>query len=335
MKVATWHGGTRFTLDEAPDPSPGPGEVIVEVGTVGICGTDVHITQGLFPATPPAVLGHEFGGEIVAVGEGVDGGRVGQTVVCDLSTHCMECVECRDGRSHRCVNGKKTTGGFAQFATVPEPSALPVPVGLDLELAALAEPASCCLSGMEMFEMPEGAVALVIGGGVMGLFSLAFARMRGAEVAILSDPIASRREMAMQLGADIVHDPASGDLREVVDEATNGRGVHVAIEAVGKPKLVARAIELSRPLGNVLMIGVSPQGSTLPYDLYDLQYREIAIRGAFGRGSVFKKTLELLPKLDLHGIISDRYPLSRVAEAITASAEGRGVKFAVRPNMPD
>ena len=334
MRVATWRGGAAFTIDEVPDPVPGPGEVLLEVETVGICGTDVHITQGLFPATPPAVLGHEFAGVIVDAGDESDRARIGQLVVSNLSKVCGDCVECNDGRVHRCVNGGRIPGAYAEYVAVPAEVTFPVPGGLEPEIAALTEPASCCLSGVEATHFPEDAVAVVIGGGVMGLFSMAFARLQGATT-ILSEPVASRREMAKQMGADIVHDPGESDLKDVVYDATGGRGAHVAIEAVGKPELIARCIELTRPRGSVLIIGVAPEGSTLPYDLYDFHFREITLRGAFGRGGVFEKTLGLLPELNLDGIISDRFPLSRIADGIAASAEGRGVKFAIRPHMPE
>jgi 2-desacetyl-2-hydroxyethyl bacteriochlorophyllide A dehydrogenase len=333
MRVAMWHGGSEFTVEDAPDPSPGSDDVIVEVDSVGICGTDVHITQGLFPSTPPAVLGHEFSGRIVAVGSGVNRNRIGEEVACDISTHCFECVECLDGRWNRCEKARPSSGAFAEFAIVPASSATPIPEGLTLEHGALTEPASCCLSGMELAGVKEGDTALVIGGGAMGLFSLAFAKKLGAGTAILSDPIAERREMAKQLGADIVHDPAQGPLRDLVHEVTGGRGVHVSCEAVGKPALVREALDSTRPRGTLLLIGVSPRGTRLPIDLYDFQWREVAIRGAFGRGMAFARTPDALAELNLDGMISCRYPLGGVADGIDATGRGIGVKTLVKPRM--
>lgn len=332
MRVSTWHGGINFTVDEVPDPSPGPDDLIVEVDTVGICGTDVHITQGLFPATPPTVLGHEFSGTIVAVGTNVDSGRVGERVACDISTHCFECEECLDGRWNRCVNARPSSGAYAQFATVPASSAAQLPDELAMEHGALTEPASCCLSGIEMSSVKDGDVAVVIGGGAMGLFTMAFAKLAGATTAILSDPIPERRAMASQLGADIVHDPMESNLAEVVAEATNGRGAHLAAEAVGRPELVRTALDLTRPRGTLLLIGVSPRGTRLPIDLYSFQWRETVIRGAFGRGTAYARTPEALAKLNLDGFITHRYSLDRVADAIEATGRGVGVKTAIRPN---
>jgi threonine dehydrogenase-like Zn-dependent dehydrogenase len=336
MRVATWHGGRRFSLDTVPDPRPGPGEVIVRVDTVGICGTDVHITQGLFPATPPAVLGHEFSGVVVDVGAGVSPQRVGEAVACDISSNCQACVECRAGRWNRCVHARKASGAFAELAVVPADCAHPVPAGLDLATAALTEPASCCLVGVEMAALPpQDSVVVVIGGGIMGLFTLAFARAHGARHAILSDPVPARRAMARRLGAGRVVDPGAEDLGEVVRAATDGRGAHAVFEAVGKPELLGLAVGLARPRGAVVMIGVHPPGSRLPADLYDLHWREIVLRGAFGRGDAYARTLARLPELRLPALISARYPLARVDEALAAAADGRGVKTALTPNAVD
>ncbi|MBI4220244.1 MAG: zinc-binding dehydrogenase [Chloroflexi bacterium] len=180
--------------------------------------------------------------------------------------------------------------------------------------------------------MPKDAVVLVIGGGIMGQFTLAFLKRRGAKTVILSEPVAARRELGRQLGADVLNDPRTEDLKEVVMRETDGRGVHIAAEVVGKTELVGRCVELTRPRGNVLMIGVCPQKSTLPADMYDFHYKEIGLRGAFGRGNCFKRTLHLLPELNLKGVISARYPLGRTYDAIYDSGQGRGVKLVVKPN---
>ena len=332
LKVATWHGGTEFTIDEVADPAPGPEDVIVEVEAVGVCGTDVHITKGLFPSVPPKVLGHEFGGKIVAVGTSVDAARVGQDVACDITSHCFECVECLDGRWNRCERSTDSSGAFAQFAVVPSSSAVEIPATLGVEDAALTEPASCCLSGIEMCGLTGGESVLVIGGGAMGLFTMAFAKLAGAETVILSDPIPERRAMAMQLGADVVHDPGDSDISELVADLTNGRGVHLAAEAVGSPSLVRLALDQTRPRGTLLLIGVSPRGTRLPVDLYDFQWRETVIRGAFGRGTAYARTPTALADLNLDGFISHRHGLDGVADAIAATGSGIGVKTVIRPN---
>jgi threonine dehydrogenase-like Zn-dependent dehydrogenase len=332
MKVAVWQGGARFTIEQQPDPTPGPGQVVVKVDTVGVCGTDVHITQGLFPATPPQILGHEFSGTVVAAGPGVATSRIGEKVACDISSHCGECHNCREWNWSRCEKAERSSGAFAEFSLVPAQSAHRIPAGMPFESGALTEPASCCYSGVGFLEIPKDAVAVVIGAGIMGLFTIAALKSRGVKTVISSEPVAPRREMARQLGADILNDPVKEDIAGVVKQATGGHGAHIAVEVVGKPQLVAKAIDLVRPRGQVLMIGVCNKGATLPYDLYDLHYKEVRLRGAFGRGNAFGSTVAELAKLDLKGVISARYPLERVYDSIKDSAEGKGVKLVIKPN---
>ena len=138
--------------------------------------------------------------------------------------------------------------------------------------------------------------------------------------------------MASQFGADLLHDPADGDITEFVKDHNAGYGANIAAEAVGKPELVAKCVELVRPRGQVLMIGVVPEGAPLPVDLYDMHYREITLKGAFGRGNVFARTLAEIGKLNLDGVISGRYELQDVPRAIVDSGEGKGVKFVIKPN---
>jgi len=195
----------------------------------------------------------------------------------------------------------------------------------------LSEPASCCLSGAEMIRIDDSGIGVVIGGGIMGLFTLAFLKRRGVERMIMSEPVASRREMATQFGADLLHDPAGGDLTEFIKDHNGGYGANVAVEAVGFPKLVAKCVEVVRPRGQVLMIGVNPEGAALPVDMYDLHYREITLRGAFGRGDVFARTPAVIDTLNLDEVISGRYELQDVPQAIVDSGEGKGVKFVIKP----
>ncbi len=331
MRVATWRGETRFTIDEVPEPAPGPGEVLVRVHTAGICGSDIHATQGLFPVTPPRVMGHEYSGVVVGAGKGVSRRLLDRAVACEPNYGCGSCPECRAGRRSQCPACVRV-GGFAERVILPARNVHSLPDGLDLATAALAEPAACCLAGLEMFRMPRGATVLVIGGGVMGLLTLALARARGAATAILSDPIASRRERARRLGADVLVDPATEDLKDVVARVTGGGGVDVACEAVGTPQLVAQAIAVTRPRGFVQLVGVSPVGSRLPADLYDIHYRELTIRGAYGRGAAFRRALALLPKLGVEDLITARYPLERIGEGIAHATAGRGIKTVVTPN---
>src|SRR5213593_5241536 len=330
MKVATWQGADRFTIDTAPEPVAGPGQVVVDVHAAGICGTDVHATQGLFPWKPPLVLGHEYTGVVREVGRGVPKSLVGRAVGCEPSYGCGKCVECAAGRVSQCPQCVRV-GGFAERVVLPVGNVHALPRGLDPVTAAMTEPTACCLAGLETFQMPRGATVLVIGGGIMGLVTMALAKRRGAKRLILSDPIAERRQMARRLGASVIIDPVRESLRDKVMELTGGRGADVVCEAVGKPELVAEAMALTTPHGFFQLVGVNPKGSRLPLDLWDVHFREIRIGGAFGRGTAYKRALALMPKLGLKRLVTARFPLERIGDAFAHAAAGRGVKTMIMP----
>ena len=330
MKTATWRGGARFTLDEVPDPTPGPGQALVAVTAAGICGTDVHATQGLFPWTPPLVMGHEYTGVVQDVGRGVSKRLIGRAVACEPSYGCGACPECKEERVSQCPRCTRV-GGFAERVALPVANLHPLPRGLDPVTAAMAEPAACCLAGLEQFRMPKGATVLVIGGGIMGLLTMVLAKRRGARRLILSDPLEERRAMARRVGATVVVDPTREDLRDRVLSLTGGRGADVVCEAVGKPELVAEALGLVRPTGVLQLVGVNPKGSQLPLDLFDVHYREITIHGAFGRGRAFRRALALMPKLRVKPLVTARFPLEKIEDAFAHATAGRGVKTIVTP----
>jgi L-iditol 2-dehydrogenase len=330
VKTATWRGGARFTLDDVPEPAPGPGQALVAVHAAGICGTDVHATQGLFPWTPPLVLGHEYTGVVQDVGRGVSRRLIGRAVACEPSYGCGTCTECKEERVSQCPKCTRV-GGFAERVALPVANLHPLPRGLDPVTAALTEPASCCLAGLEQFTMPRGATVLVIGGGIMGLLTMVIAKRRGAKKLLLSDPLEERRTMAKRVGASVVIDPTNENLRERVLALTGGRGADVVCEAVGKPALVAEALALVRPAGVLQLVGVNPKGSSLPLDLFDVHYREITIHGAFGRGRSFRRALKLMPALGVKSLITARFPLARIEDGFAHATAGRGVKTIITP----
>jgi L-iditol 2-dehydrogenase len=331
VNVATWEGENRFTIDKVAEPVAGPGQVVVAVRAAGICGTDVHATQGLFPWKPPLILGHEYTGVIRAVGRGVSKALVGRTVGCEPSYGCGECLECAAGRVSQCPKCVRV-GGFAERVVLPLRNVHALPRGLDPITAAMTEPTACCLAGLETFQIPRGATVLVIGGGIMGLVTMALAKRRGAKRLILSDPIAERREMARRLGAAVVIDPSRENLRDKIMELTGGRGADVVCEAVGKPELVAEAITLTKPNGFFQLVGVNPKGSRLPLDLWDVHFREIRIGGAFGRGTAYRRALALMPKLGLQRLVTAQFPLDGIREAFAHAAAGNGVKTMIIPS---
>ncbi len=196
----------------------------------------------------------------------------------------------------------------------------------------MAEPLACVISTFNMLDVEEGCDALVVGGGLLGLLTVGILKLRGAGKIILSEPNPQRLAMGTQFGADILNDPTKDDLAELVNDTTGGYGVKIGAEAVGVPQLVANVSKMIRPRGNLVLVGVMPQGSALPVDLYDLHYKEITMSGAFGAGDAFGESLETLAKLDFTGVVSGRFPLEKTAEALQISAAGGGVKYMIAPH---
>ena len=333
MRVATWRGGSEITIDTVPDPRPAPGQLLLKVHSSGICGTDIHKTQGLFPGTPPEVLGHEFVGPVVEVGEGVDSALLGKNIACTLNPACGECQGCLTWSAMHCEREPRLAGGFAEYVLVDKRQIHIIPDSLDPEIAAMTEPAACVISTLNMLnEIEADCDALVVGGGLLGLLTVGVLKLRGAGRVILSEPNPARLAMGRQFGADVLNNPKQDDLPGLINDLTGGYGVKIGVEAVGVPQLVADVSKMIRPRGNLVLVGVSPQGSALPVDLYDFHYKEITMSGAFGAGDAFGEALETLPDLNFTGVVSGRFPLERTADALEISAGGNGVKYMIAPH---
>ena len=181
-------GASKTEIRDYPMPDIPEDAALMKMEVAGICGTDSHATQGLFPWPPPLVLGHEYTGVVREVGKGVAKSLIGKAVACEPSYGCGKCAECTAQRVSQCP-GATRVGGFSERVALPLACVHPLPKGLDPVTAALTEPAACCLSGLEQFRMPTDATVLVIGGGIMGLLTMALAKRRGARRLILSDPL--------------------------------------------------------------------------------------------------------------------------------------------------
>lgn len=281
----------RLEVVAVPDPVPRPGEVVVRVAHAGVCGTDRHLLRGEFPSRPPVTLGHEFSGEIIGVGDGVDPSREGQRVSCDPNIACGACEPCLRGRINLCENlmavGVGRDGGFAELCAMPAHRALPVPEGLSLREAAFGEPLACCVHALDVAAIRPGERALVIGGGVIGLLCLQLARLAGAEVALVTRSPA-RQRIAAAVGADHV--------LGYVDEVRGlwPRGADAVIECAGVPDTVAAAPTLAARGGRVVVVGVLAQGQRVAIEPFDLLLREVDLRMAFVNPFTQSRALGLL-----------------------------------------
>ena len=239
MKAALFMGPGKNPDQDLTTGNPKNTRVKIRNKAAGVCGTDVHIFHGAKGSADvqlPVVLGHEFAGEVVAVGSGVTAVKAGDRVAVDPNIYCQTCYYCRTGRKQLCENlraiGVNCNGGFAEYSIVPEQQVYPLADNVDFEAGAMAEPLACCLHGVDLAQIQPGDTVCVIGGGAIGQLMVQLAKLAGAAQVFLSEPVAQRRQIALENGADYVVDPTAEDPAEVIYRL-NSRGVDVVIESWG------------------------------------------------------------------------------------------------------
>lgn len=321
-------------------PEPGEGQVLVKVCACGVCGTDVHIYhggKGSADVTPPVILGHEFSGRIVRLGSGVTGLEEGQLITVDPNIYCGKCRPCRQGQKQMCHHmkavGVNMDGGFADYCLVPYAQCVTVPEGTDPEVAALAEPLACCLHGIDRAGIRPGENVLVIGGGTIGQIMLQLARLAGAAKVVLSEPVAARRELAVRLGADAAIDPIHEDLNGRLSELLSKDGADVVIECVGSPRTSGQAIDAAAGCGRVLLFGVPDPEAVLQTKMHPIFQKELTIMGSFVNPDTHSRAVALLSsgQMKLKELITHRFPVSQLEDAIRMQVSAESIKVLVKP----
>lgn len=337
MKAAIFQGAGSIRVLDAPMPEVGPEDVLVRVEACGICGTDVHIFhghQGAAKTAPPIILGHEFSGVIAAVGRDVRGLRVGDRVCVDPNRLCGACVPCKTGRGHFCTGmvcyGTTANGGFAQYCVVAAKQAYRLAPEVPFDVGCMAEPVSCCLHGIDLCGIRPGDTVLVIGGGPIGQIMLQLARMAGAAVTALSEPVEAKREQALALGADAAFDPAAGELTAQL--ASAGLQPSAVIECAGLPSTMEQALRAAAPGAVVMLFGLGSPGDEIPLRPFEVFQKELTVRASFINPYTMDRAVRLINsgRLRLSGLIAAAIPLEGLAEALGGARDGG--KVVVHPN---
>ena len=324
MKATILRGGGDLRYETVPDPTPGIGEVVVKVHACSICGSDVHAFHGKHPRlTFPRILGHEFSGEIVALGKGIKHYRIGQRVCCDIDFPCGTCGPCRDGRSNICEKlrtmGFDRDGAYAEYALVPDFNLYPLPDSVSYDQASAVQVLGISYHAVAHRVKPQaGEKIAVIGAGPIGLGAAMVAQLMGAEVAIM-DILDYRLAMAQQLGISTVIDAKNGDLRARALELTAGRGFDKVVECVGglQERTVTDAVSMVKRGGQITIVGTFPENkATIP--IAYIKDREIDLNFSRGNFQAFAPCLELVGsgKINPDLYISHRFPLSRAEDAL-------------------
>ncbi len=332
------HGPGDLRLQEVADPSPAPGEVVLQVDYAMTCATDAKMLRhGRHPALPepPAPFGHEATGHVVAVGEGVAWPAVGDAVVVANSAPCGDCFYCLRERPSLCESLVYLWGAFAERMLVPARivaiNMLARPDGLDPRLAAMIEPLACAIRGVQQSQAAHGDTVVIVGGGVQGQLLTACLARRGCQV-VVCDPHQDRRDRALRFGAvRALHAPRDdADVRSVRVETPGGRGADVVFEAVGRPETWQVAVGLVRPAGEVNLHGGCPPGSTVTLPTERLHYHELRIQGSYHHTpEAVREALALLVEsaAPFAELVGEPIGLAEVATVLSES----GVK---RPVVP-
>jgi len=327
-----------MALRDVPRPVCGPSDVLIRVHHAGVCGTDLHIWEWDSWASGrlhlPVVVGHEFAGEIVAFGSDAKASgllEVGDRVTAEGHLVCGHCLQCRTGNAHLCqrtqVIGVDRDGAFAEYITMPVSNVMRLD-GIPTEIGAIMDPLGNAVHTVLEAEVP-GSTVLVIGCGPIGCFAVGVARAAGASLVIASDFNPRRLDIARCMGAHVVLNPAQDDVVARALELTSGNGVDLVCEMSGHPQGHAQAFAAARLGGRVNLLGTPNRPTEVHFDR-DVIFKGLTLYGVTGRKmyGTWDQMRRLLRtgQLDPRPVLTHRFPLERIAEAIQVIKEGEAGK---------
>jgi len=334
MRAGVYRGKGRVVVETVPIPEIGEGEVLFRVAACGICGTDIKKIHHGFIA-PPQILGHELAGTVVKVGRGVKKFKSGDRVVSFHHIPCGACFYCEHKLFSQCGGYKKVGltagfdpngGGFAEYVRampwIVERGMLALPGDVTFEDATFVEPVNTCLKAVRKARVAAGETVLVLGQGPIGMLLMLLARYEGGEI-FTSDPMAGRRAASVRFGARESFDPRTVNLLEEMRGRTGGRGADAVLVAVPNPALVPEALALARPGGRVLLFAHNDPVMQLEFPASAVGVEEKEILGSYSASVEDQEESAVLVferRLPVRELISDRFPLERIADALELAA---------------
>lgn len=335
MRAAVLVEAGRIELEERAAPQPGPGEVLVDVRAVGVCGSDVHYYEhgriGDFVVEQPMVLGHESAGVVTALGEGVTGLEVGQRVSVEPGVPCRSCAQCLAGRYNLCPDMRffatpPIDGAFAEQVVVHSAFVFPVPDSISDDAAALLEPLSVGVWACRKGRVGPGSRVLITGAGPIGLVALQTALAFGATEVVVSDVNPARLELARELGATEVVDVRSDSVSAVAPPS-------VLLECSGFPPAINEGIRALDRAGRAVLIGMG--GDEIPLPLSAVQNKELEVTGTFRYANTWPTAIALVAagRVDLDRLVTGHYGLADAEQSLTVGrSDPNSVKVIVHPN---
>jgi len=334
MRAGVYRGKGRVVVESVPIPEIGEGEVLFRVAACGICGTDIKKIHHGFIA-PPQILGHELAGTVVKAGRGVTKFKPGDRVVSFHHIPCSACFYCERKLFSQCAGYKKVGltagfdpngGGFAEYVRampwIVERGMIALPAGVSFEEATFVEPVNTCLKAVRKARVTPGETVLVIGQGPIGMLLMLLAKSEGGEV-YTSDPMPGRRAASLRFGAKESFDPSSGSLLDEIRRRTAGRGADAVLLAVPNPSLVPEALAIARPGGRVLLFAHNDPVMQLDFPAAAVGVEEKEILGSYSASvddQAESAALVFERRLPVRELVSHRFPLERIAEALELAA---------------
>lgn len=341
MKSAVFYGKHDLRIEESMMPDVHDDDVLIEVKACGVCGTDVHIYEGdkgAAAVTPPTILGHEFAGVIYAVGKNVKNYKVGDRVCIDPNCYCGECEPCRQGVVHYCEHmigyGTTVNGGFAQYCAVNQRQVYKLGENTTFEQGAMAEPVACCLHGIDMCEIKPGHQVVVIGGGMIGLLMMQLAKLAGAAKIAMVEPVAEKREVAKQLGADLCINPFEEDVKQSL--LTNGfNWIQTVIECAGLPSTIEQAISIADHKAVVMMFGLTKPDEEISVKPFEIFQKELVLKSSFINPCTQKRALDLIDshRLDVSSMVYRVCDLNELENVLKNPKLRTKGKFIINPQL--
>lgn len=308
MKAAVYFGDKNVQITSFKTPPLMQGCVKIEVHYCGLCGTDLHKYQGrkgVRPVIPPVVLGHEVSGVIVELGEGVEELAIGDRVVVDPNYSCGYCYYCKCGKSHMCENSKGVVKGFAEYVCPPKENVYKIKDTLSLKHAALAEPLSCCLHGMDLLNIHLGDTVLIIGFGSIGMMMTQLCKLAGASNIIVIETEAAKQKQAMQLGATLFINPNQENVNQAILN-NNIKNVDRVMECVGLKATVEAAFDYAGKCATIVLFGVGDESEPASFNHYHAFQKELTVKSSFINPHTTERALALLESktIDYESLIS-------------------------------
>jgi len=335
MQAIIFPAPETIEIERVADPACGPEELIVQVATTGICGTDVHIYRNEYMSDFPLIPGHEFAGTIVEVGQDVDDFRVGERVAVDPNLYCGRCYFCRNQQANHCLNwegvGITRSGGFAQYVAAPAKASYKLPDDITDGQAAFIEPLSCVVHALNRVRVWPGDEVLIFGAGPMGLLLVQALRHSGASQVVVVEKQPDRLALADQLGATTTI-PAGSDQDAALKELAP-YGFSIVIDATGIPAVIENAFNYLKPRGQYLQFGVTPMEATVKVRPYDIFRHDWTIIGSFALCYTFEQTIAWLSSgmIKVDPLISHTLPLTDFPQAFEQFARGQTLKVHLLP----